>query len=230
MEKRIIVSGVNDNPHYMDCMRAMVSSLAKNAPGERVWLLLLGCSEGYGQELCKRNPNVSIVWADGKPGATHRIYQVHKFVLENVGLYEKVLWLDNDTIIRKPLDGIWDDVAPNSLKIWRKKNDKKSHRFQAGVSVVGSGEHTKAWLKDVMKRESVYFDRPGSQLDGHGSPHWMVSQTYLYKCFTENGNIKHLQLSKKYNDSKFKGGSVIWHCKSSHFDEEKFQKEFKEYL
>jgi alpha-N-acetylglucosamine transferase len=230
MEKRVIVSGVNDNPHYMDCMRVMVSSLAKYAPKESVKLLLLGGPREYAVELCDRNQNVAVVHSEGKPGATHRIYQIHQFVLGHLGAYDKVLWLDNDTIIRKPLDEIWDDVAPNSLKIWRKKNDKKSHRFQAGVSVIGSGEHTKAWLRDIMQRESTYFDKPGAHLDGHGSPHWMVSQTYLYKCFMENGNIKHLQLSKKYNDSKFKDSSIIWHCKSSHFDEAKFQKEFKEYL
>ncbi|MHC4726116.1 MAG: glycosyltransferase family protein [Planctomycetota bacterium] len=231
MQNRIIVSGVNDNPHYMNCMRVMVSSMAKTNPKQRMMLCLINCTPKYEKELFRRNKNISVAHVSVRDsGAIKRINIMHGFVLNALDCADRVMWLDNDIIVRRPITNIWNRVGENTIRIWWKNNDKISHKFQAGVYVVGNGEEIKEWMREIMRRESIYIGLEGSKEDGHGSQFWMTSQALMYTIFTEKDKMQHVQLSEKYNDCKFRKDSVIWHCKSSHFKDRKFQKEFRRYL
>lgn len=229
--KRVIVTGVNDNPHYMDCMKALLASIKKNAPAEKVCVLLVNCNKDYEAELYRINANIEtkkIIIPNC--GAISRITRKREYLLSKLSEYAVVAWIDNDAIVRKPLDGLFAGMTDNTLKIWRKNMRKNSHKFQAGVYVVGNGEPIKKWITDIMTAERKHLNKKGAELDGHGSPHWFVSQELLYTCFLNNDGITRLQLSTRFNDCTFDKNSVIWHCKSSHFNEKKYQKEYKRYL
>lgn len=226
---RIIVTGVNDNPRYMDHMRVLLMSLKTNAPEERVNVTLINCPKAYHEELRRINGNIEIRIFDlPNCGAIARIIKKHMSVLECMFRYDKVMWLDNDIIVRKPLDELWEGVDKNTLKIWKKKHKADKYKMQAGVYVAGNGKALQKWIREVIRREGKFLDSPGVHSDGYGSPHWMVSQELLYHCL--NDEIKYVKLPRIYNDQKFKEESVIWHCKGSHFEEPAFQKEYKKYL
>ena len=226
---RVIVTGVNDNPHYMDHMRVLLMSLKVNAPKERVNVTLINCPDNYREELQCINENIEIRRFDlPHCGAIGRIIKKHMSVLECMLRNDRVMWLDNDIIVRKPLDELWRGVGENTLKIWKKKHKADKYKMQAGVYVAGNGGSLQRWLGSVIQKEGKYLDEPDVYLDGYGSPYWMVSQELLYHCLNED--IKYVKLPVIYNDQKFREESVIWHCKSSHFKESAFQEEYKKYL
>jgi hypothetical protein len=222
---RIIITGVNDNPHYQDHMRVLLMSLKKNAPKEWVCVVLVNCSTEYFHECFDINENIGIVVVESKEGAINRISEIHKIVLKHMTWYDQIAVLDNDTIARAPLDGLWEGVGKNTLKVWKRKDKADPYKIQAGVMVMGNGKPLRRWMKCVIEKELKHEQ---SARDGYYSKNWLVSQELLYHCM--NKDIDYVKLPIIYNDSKFRDGSVIWHCKSSHFNDPKFQKEYKKYL
>lgn len=213
----------------MDHMRVLLMSLRMNVPTARVNVTLINCSEDYRKELLRINDNIEIrVFDLPNCGAIGRIIKKHMSVLECMSKYDKVMWLDNDIIVRKSLNSLWEGVGKDTLKIWKKKHKADKYKMQAGVYVAGNEKCLQRWLQCVIQKEGKLLDSPDASKDGYGSPHWMVSQELLYHCL--NSDIKYVKLPRIYNDQKFKEESVIWHCKSSHFDDPRFQKEYKKYL
>ena len=134
--------------------------------------------------------------------------------------WDQILTIDSDTIIRRPMDGIWDDVQPNTIKIWvkEKKRSGSFTKVQAGVHIFGNSFAIRNYYRDFM-------DKLGDDWE------FKEGQAMIYTVYeAHRGKICYIQMPKKYNDSEFKDGSVIWHCKHGHFDDPKFQKEFQHYL
>jgi hypothetical protein len=215
--KRLIITTVDSTPHYQEGTKVFLASLAENAPKEDVLVYLINCSEEYKMSLYSINPRLDTIFT-GTTEASPLIrnYIRHVVILDEIKEYNKVAWLDNDAIIRGPLDGLWEGVEGDTLKIWYRKKKKDHLKFQGGVYVVGGGEKTENWLRLINEKLTLCSD-------------WYSPQTLIYACFKEVG-LKHIQLDPKYNDSKFKDDSIIWHCKSSHFDNPKYQKEYRSYL
>ena len=103
------------------------------------------------------------------------------------------------------------------------------YKIQAGVMVYGNGPLAIRYLSEIIAEEEKHINTEYSERDGYGSPHWFLSQTLLYTKYKDIRGLKITQLPTKFNDCKFNDESVIWHCKSSHFNDPKFQKEFKHY-
>lgn len=228
---KIIVSGVNESLHYQECMRVLLTSLRKNYKDCIVSLMLINCTDGYEKKLHKIHPYLNTVRREiPNCGAVARINAKHELVYECMEQNDKVLWLDNDILVRGNIDVLWQGVKNDTLKVWIKDVKQQTHKFQAGVYVAGRGKHVNGWMKKIINHEKEYLNTSDSELDGHGSPYWMLSQNFLYFYFNEDKKIKHIQLEEKYNDCKFNKDSVIWHCKNSHFADEIYQREYQKYL
>lgn len=133
--------------------------------------------------------------------------------------WEQVMTIDSDVIIRKPFDSIWDDVEPSTIKIWDRGPKKQPFtRVQAGVHIFGNSPEIKDYYQAFMKDIGAEWE-------------FEYGQAAIYAIYLKFRNkIRIVQMSQKYNDSKFKDKSIIWHAKHGHFKEKKFQKEFQECL
>jgi hypothetical protein len=212
-------------------MMAMLRSIYVNSPDEKVALVLINCEDDYASKLIRINPSTDIRRLRiERCGAVARIVAKREFVVGKMKECDLVAWIDNDAIVREHLDksGFWNGVGANDVKIWEKDTDKDTHKFQAGVYVSGCGNRVRSWLEEVIRNDQSFLKMPGAELDGHGCPYWMTSQKFLYTCF-RSSRLGHIQLDTRYNDCQFNKESAIWHCKSSHFNEAKFQKEWKRY-
>ena len=214
--RRLIITAVDNNLHYMEGLKVFLASLAKNAPEELVYVYLMNCSREYEDSLHEINSNLMTMAKSVKEVSPYvRNYIRHRLVHDQLKIHDKILWLDNDSIVRGCLDDIWLDVEENTIKFWLRKKNKDHLKFQGGVYVIGKGEKSENYCKLISKGLSTMSD-------------WYAPQTLMYTCIKHVG-LKQIQLETKYNDSKFKDDSIIWHCKSSHFNDKKYQKEYKHY-
>jgi len=232
MGKRILVTNVNDVPHYQEGLLVFAESLVQNAPDERLYVVTINCDESYAEKVKKIGPQIQVKSIQVENcGAVCRVLNKHKTMRRMMEWHEMVGWLDGDMIVRKPMDDFWAGVETDVLKIWHKteRKIKDEKRFQAGSYAIGDGENTREWLNCVISEQEKEVAHPGSAEDGKGSPCWMHTQGILYWCYLKS-KVKHVQLPESCNDSFFNKGSTIWHCKSNHFHEKRYQKEYKRYL
>lgn len=133
------------------------------------------------------------------------------------GNFQHVLWLDTDTILRKPVDGIWEGVEPGTFKIIYRPKCADETKFNTGVIAFGVSPEI---IKFVMRWYEIARN-PKRLLD---------EQEGFYKAYQEHKqSVKMLELPETYNDSKFRGDSVIWHGKGHHRKNKKYLKEVKKY-
>jgi len=218
MPSNLIITTVDDNPHYQEGLKVFLTSLAKNAPKEKVFVWLINCCNNYENNLHNIYDHLTTKRTRARETSRFtRNYMRWSIIRKKIKTYDKILWLDNDAIIRAPLDGIWEGVGEDTLKIWYKESKIKDHlKFQSGVFVLGKGKKSNAYCRTIMRKLK--------KCDG-----WYSPQLLMYTIFGKSG-LEHIQLKEKYNDSKFKNASKIWHCKSSHFLDKEYQKEYREYL
>lgn len=210
----IILTAVDNNPHYMEGLKVFLASFAVNAPKEKIRVHLINCPVEYEIELLKiYSVQICHIRTDEK-SAYRRNYIRHGGMLKAFEEgYNKVAWMDNDAIVRKSLDGFWDGVESGVIKIRCRFNKLDENKFQTGIYALGEPDSVKRYLRDIIK--GLY-----------GQDDWKLPQLLMYKLAKK---LKRVELPKKYNDSKFSDNSVIWHCKQSHFNELKYQKEYKKY-
>ncbi|MCP4651126.1 MAG: hypothetical protein GY853_13755 [PVC group bacterium] len=217
MKKTIILTTVNDNLYYQNNMKVFLQSLKENAAGEFVRIYVVN-NEKIECELKKINKNIEIKHINEKLNRSQIIIRnalyCHEALKEG---YEKVAWIDSDVIIRAKLGDFW-DVKPCELKVIYRRKKKDHIKFQSGVFVIGNSSEMRKyiwkWAKTIIDlKKAKWYD--GQEL--------MCELVLKYK-------IKQIDMPIKYNDSKFNADSVIWHCKSSHFSYEKYQKEYRKYL
>jgi len=217
MSANLIITAVDNNTHYKEGLKVFLASMALNAPKESVYVYLMNCDSKYVKELHKINPNVTTQSEKTEEESPFvRNYIRHSLIIEQMSYYNKIAWIDNDSIIRDSLDELWEDIEPETIKFWYRKKKKDHIKFQGGVYVLGASEKSMQWCAEIREELNNCTD-------------WYAPQLLMYTKFKEVG-LTHTQLSEKYNDSKFKSDSIIWHCKSSHFEEEKYQTEYQRYL
>jgi len=214
-----IITAIDNNPHYQNHLKAFLMSMNDNSPGQTVKVCLMDCDKEYGESL-KRICDVDVVHISTDPSQTafQRNYIRHYMTRDgfNNG-FKKVAWIDNDALIRGDLrNEFWDDVVPGSIKVWARKKKRDKYKFQGGVYILGKSEKTKAYVDSIITALEK-------------TDNWMLPQILLYNMCESHG-IRHIQMDQKFNDSRFKDDSVIWHCKQTHFKETEFQEEFQYYL
>jgi len=128
-------------------------------------------------------------------------------------------WLDSDIIVNKPLDSFWENVTPESIKIWKKEKTNPATIFNNGVMAFGISEITKRFCRDYLQ----LMER--SQLE------WPVSQRafwYTYQAYKEVVQIVPLD-QNEYNDRTF-GDSTIWHPTQVYLKDPSWVFEFEKLL
>jgi hypothetical protein len=194
----MLICAINRKQPYLNQLSVLEKSIKANSPKDVMDFKILDAEKTKEYMVCYR----TILFDDA---------------INNKKI-EKVAWLDADCLVRKPLDGLWEDMRENTIKVLYRPEKAPKRRFQAGVFAIGNGFYTaqmvSEWNRMVQK-----------------CPQWYRDQECLYAAYMKfKRHIKLIKLSEAYNDSEFKDKSVIWHSKEHHFEDAKFQKEFKKYL
>jgi len=58
---KIIITGIDENPHYKRTLIAFLCSIAENAPTEHVLVELTNCDDKYAKEIKKLHKNIKII-------------------------------------------------------------------------------------------------------------------------------------------------------------------------
>jgi len=134
-----------------------------------------------------------------------------------------VAWMDTDTIVRRNLFPMWENINPDSFKIvYREKNPDKS-KFQAGVFVIGVSNSTIRFIED-WNQHIVSINE------------WYADQLWLYRIWKKHPGVKMIKMPLSLNnvgdstkEHPFLKDSVVWHCKGAHFNHPVFQEEYQKY-
>ena len=217
---RVIITAVDTVPRYVDGVKAWLKSLAVNAPDEKVMVYAQNWDDVTA--ISSINPNAEIVRVcNDSSDPLVRNYIRYDILTNLLPRYDAVAWIDNDAIIRWPLGGLWDGVVPNSVKYWH-RNRREHLCFQGGVFVLGAGKKSEKYCGAISaKLKTMKSD--------NAEERWYAPQTYAYSYVALSG-LSIVPMDMRYNDSTFMDDSVIWHCKSSHFADPKYQKEYQHYL
>ena len=213
----MLVTLINDNPVYMNYLKAFLMSLAVNT-SEDICVYLVNCSEEYAENLKKINNRAEVTIINKPMAAISAINLISTFLLEVMYKgYHKVAFTDNDMLVRGRLDGFWEDIEKDTLKVMYRPAQDSKRKFQNGIYGLGNSPKTYEMIKDLerkIKDSTVWYD----------------DQKQLYKRWKKSG-VRLIKLEKKYNDHHFEDDSIIWHCKLKHKDSNKtWNKEFGYYL
>jgi hypothetical protein len=133
---------------------------------------------------------------------------------------EPITWIDTDILIRGDISEL-PKVGPKQLKILYRKESPERVRINAGVFSIGYSEISCEFINKWYNRIKTGKKWGDGQLE-----FWRAFKTYMKK-----NQIKLVDLSLKFNSTgKFNEEYVVWHCKKGHFDRERYQVEYKDYL
>lgn len=149
-----------------------------------------------------------------------------KLILECFEKYDtSAAWVDTDVIVRDEIHSFI-EIEPKQFKIlYRGKDKPEKVRFNNGIFNIGCSEESHAFMTE-------WYDRLSKNMV------WGMGQLELYRSYQNHKDkIELINIGNKYNDlggddrpEAFAEDSYIWHSKLGHFDNPKFQKEFKKYL
>lgn len=230
----MIVTALNYNKFYFEQLLVFLTSVKLNSPGDIVSIFLVDFPEDVENKLKEVfgnfkfiNRQLGLDTSNKKKVAGFMVCYRSLAVKECLEKYkEPVAWFDTDIIIRKDLKHFWSDVKTNQLKIlYRGPKVPKDCRFQAGVFAIGYSDVT---LEYISKWNSTI----------QASPRWFEDQKHLYLIYKKySKKIELIKMSKEFNDVGSKGkkdafddDSTVWHCKKKHFYNDKFRKEYLNYL
>ena len=220
--KRVILTTCTCDNRYIDVLKVFLMSMRYHGNKDLIVADLINGNKEMYAGLMRIYPNMEINHII-IPEVTllklmhTRPPQMAKKLTEG---WDQIMSMDCDVIIRGNIEGIWNNVEPSTIKIMDKGSTKKdNYRFQGGVYLFGVSQVIKDYYNDIM-------DIIGGEFD------FFDGQAALYRVYKNkySKQITKRNLSKKYNCSRFKKNSLVWHCKHAYLDNEKFQKEFQIYL
>jgi len=189
----LILTGCNDNPEYTDMMGVLAASCEDNAG------ILPVCN----------------VFSSAKTKEEAAAAKVRQILYAFHRGEKTVVWLDADTIVRGPLDGLWSDMNPGAMKITFRPDHDAKFKFNTGVIVLtwslAVDQMVKGWAERIAKDDT-----------------WLNDQLYLWKEW-KHSNVELLPLEHKYNDSHLAEDSIIWHGKGHARRDPRWLKEQKRY-
>jgi len=223
----VIVTASDSNERSFEQLLVMLMSLRENSPEDYVTVHLVDCDKSHEEAVKKVHPSAFIETASCPEGVDKRGFMVcyrASAVLKAVMTDNNVAWFDADTIIRRDLDDFWKGVERGCLKILMRGGAQERSIFQAGVFAVGRSPEILEMLK--------WWDSKVS-----GVNEWYADQLWLYRAWDKFSNkVKLVFMPMSCNnvgdstkEKPFLEASMVWHCKSSHFNHPDYQKEYMKY-
>ena len=225
----MIITNASSDDFYFNQLLVLLTSLKINSSKHIIHVFLANCPKNKEKMLKKRfknfvfeNRKLEMIDERGFSFIQFRA-QLIKECFEKYK--EPVAWIDTDVIIRKDLSEFL-KIKSKQLKIlYRGDNVPEKVKINAGIFNIGCSEETYNFICDWYERIKINDKWGMGQLE-----FWRVYKKYKNK-------IELIKINNKFNDlggldrpNAFNNDSVMWHCKKYHFNNKRFQKEFKYYL
>jgi len=228
----VIITNSTQDKFYFEQLLAFLASIKVNSPKHKVTVFLANYDLDKVQKLRRGFP--WCVFEDRK--LTMVKDKRFSLIIFRSGLIkecfdkykEPVAWIDTDVLVRNDLSEFL-DVGPNQLKILKRQTPKEKNQYDApinaGIFNIGYSEHTYKIINKWHKGNLA-------------TPKWGQGQIELWKAYNKySKRVELVSLPLKFNDlgdrnnqNMFADNSVMWHCKSNHFDNPKYQSEYQLYL
>ena len=225
----MIITASTADKFYLNQLLAFTASLKVNSPDHKIHVYLVNYPDELEERLVDsfdncvfENWDVEMIDDRGFSLIILRAF-LFKDCFEKYG--EQVAWVDTDVLVREDLSGFL-SIEPNQLKILVRETNytnKFDAPINAGVFNLGCSRPTYNFICDWYNAIVA-------------NPVWGIGQVELWKAYLKHKEeIELIHMPVKFNDlggrpNMFADDSAIWHCKYKHFNNEKFQKEFKKYL
>lgn len=233
---KILFTAINNDPVYKDRCRVLLQSIAENAQDMDYFLVhALNCSEKFIQELQAINPKVKVIPQrydktkdkigtefndNGKSYYTemYRFWVFRDWLRDN--RQGVIGWIDADVIVRKPLDDLFKNINPNTLKIWKRTTvNNPDTQMNIGVMVLGVSVHT---YELILNQIELNKD----------NPYWGHSQKAIWEAYqAAKHKIEHQQLDPLiWNCRTFEDIAHVWHPTVNCIDIAKYKTEYNRLL
>lgn len=195
------------SPTYLDYAKALICSAEINFPSARIVVGLVNSGKDIKKEFEERNSNCKVILSsvDSK---NERVFSSNQKCItmkkaRDTGNNDILLWVDADSIIRRPCNDIYDIL--NKDMVVRLKDQKKTifgkniYDAYSGVFAIGNSKIGKDILDEYAK------------LTENNTMYWASDQDYVaylyykYKC---NNPLPSYLL-----DFKMEAESLIWTLK-----------------
>lgn len=225
----MLLTAVDDR--FLDEASFLIRSCARHAPQQRFYLLLVNSNEQRVKQLRTCHAGLIVEHAQweydpqrwrGLMCSARSIPLVH--VLETYG--EPTLYLDSDTILRRPLDYLWKlleeydllvDYRPQ-VKVRGAGGTLHGGTFNSGVIATRPNENTLAFFREYDRtiRAWIATGKPLCHFDEAAGVSTCIDQEFLYTVYEQfRDRLRFQPLPKKFNDPRLRADSVIWHGKGT---------------
>lgn len=216
---------------YVDYAKALVSSAFVHQPDAKFFVELINVTKQERKDFVRRNPQCEVILDTMKPGMEERVYCSNQkgpllSRIRESGNTDMLMWIDADSIIRKPVDSIL-EYAQKDMCIRIKPTKKimeglNVNECYSGVftfgNTPGGNEHLKMLRQLTSNEKKVY---------------WASDQDYLSYvfavCQSQNRNTHFLP--DTFLDFKMKSDSLLWTLKCTPKTiNARFHREHRKYL
>ena len=223
----MILTAVDDN--FLPEAVSLIKSCARHAPRQRFYLFLVNSSEQKFAKLHGFHPNLiveHVQWPyDGRRWRGLMCSARAAPILHVLETYkEPALYLDSDMLVMGPLDELFDELETYDLLVqYRPEGDvlgaggtRKAGKFNSGVIALRPSDAGIEFARkyDRCIREWIDTGKPLCSYDQDRGVSTCIDQEFLYLVYEEfKERLRFTPLAIKFNDSRFRPGSIIWHGK-----------------
>lgn len=217
-KSKILVFSVADAAYYK-YLRGMVRSAAVNFPQANMFVELVNLDQSHADALQKLHPKISIRLEKRKfkTKFDQKCFCAGRRASLFVELYSKsapAMWLDADSIIRRPCDELVSLLYNCDLTM----RPKSAGRFASGT--IGLGRAKVCLL--LAKKYKTYVNADHT---------WMSDQNNLNRVYREfKKSIRFTPLPKTFCDVWLSEEGAIWAAKSKKKNSVRYLEELSKYL
>ncbi len=216
---------------YLQEAKILIKSCAKHEPSQHFHLFLVNTPPKYDTVIHSWHPHINIehvTWPYDVKNWRGIMCSARSIPIQKVleTSREPTIYLDSDTIIRKPLTELFHLLEKADLLVkYRPELEhfgvagtKHASKFNSGVIAVRPSEIGLRFAQTYNKllRE---FINSGSPIVAYRAEHHVnvyADQELLFVAYLQlQDQIKFQALPNKFNDAQFKKDSVIWHGKGT---------------
>ncbi len=223
----MILTAVDDN--FLPEAVSLIKSCASRAPRHRFYLFLVNSTEERIVRVRRFHPNLIVEHVQWPYDAQRwrglmcsaRAAPI-LYVLETYK--EPALYLDSDMLVMGSIDGLFAELESYDLMVqYRPEADvlgaggtRKAGRFNSGVIALRPSDVSIEFARRYDRRIREWIDtgKPLCRYDEDCGIETCIDQEFLYLVYEQfRERLRFAPLPDKFNDSRFRPDSIIWHGK-----------------
>lgn len=225
----MIMTAADDK--FLDEAESLIRSCARYSPDQGFYLFLVNSTEERVAPLREVHPKLiveHVEWTyepdrwrglmiSARTGPIVHLLETYK---------EPVVCLDSDTILLGPLDELFKALDTYDVMIRHNPNFEMlgpagtmdAAKFNAGVTAYGASEAGMKFAREYHRRTREWIDarKPLIIWQEAQKGNAYIDQELLYLVYKDlKDELRFKDLPGKFNDSKFRPGSIVWHGKGT---------------